>query len=285
MFLKLCGQERSYPKPLLANYYCTVADEPALKEIFMAKGHAGKKPCLLCMNVILKRFWEERLQQNFVQHTAIGGFKYHTDASIRLVMTKLGAAESPGNLEELQIIHGFNYHPDSLACSPHVGVASSLMWDWFHCYLEDGLIDNEFGELMCALKASASPFNYEACRIYASHWSWPKAVHSPDIDELSLTHVSYQTKSKWTESTFSKKKPFFVPAQCTGCNSQRVATSVVATIAFAFLPLPNADHTHDHVAVAGVDVIFIATTAIIMCCGLVCTVQCVQCIVSRRRGV
>ena len=184
MFLKLCGQERSYPKPLLANYYCTIADEPALKEMFMAKGHAGKKPCLLCMNVILARFFVERMKRNFIPHTAIGGFKHHTDASIRLVKDKLSTAGSPGTLEELEIIHGFNYHPDSLSCSPHVGVASSLMWDWFHCYLEDGLIDNEFGELMCALKASASPFNYEACRIYVSHWSWPKAVHSPDVDEL-----------------------------------------------------------------------------------------------------
>ena len=138
---------------------------------------------MLCINVILSRFYNEAKHRNCIRHTAIGGFKCHTDASIRVVMDKLGAAE-PATLEELEVTHGFNYHPDSLACSPHVGIASSLMWDWFHCYLEEGLIDVEFGELMCELKMNRSPIDYEACRAYVAKWSWPQAVPTPDVEEL-----------------------------------------------------------------------------------------------------
>ena len=43
MIFKLYGQERSYPKPLFAQYGCTLADEPATASLTTAKGHAGKK--------------------------------------------------------------------------------------------------------------------------------------------------------------------------------------------------------------------------------------------------
>ena len=72
---------------LRAKLWCFVADEPALKDFFLFKGHGGLLPCILCYNVMLQRFFDQALHGplGFVSTACFddAAFKRHTDASIR----------------------------------------------------------------------------------------------------------------------------------------------------------------------------------------------------------
>ena len=75
---------------------CIVADEPALKEMLACTGHAGTKPCVLCLNAVPNKqprsdhgLWESSDYLCSIAEPDIGKFKLHTDASIRAAVTKI----------------------------------------------------------------------------------------------------------------------------------------------------------------------------------------------------
>lgn len=98
-----------------------------------------------------------------------------------------------GLFEELELVHGYGYQPGGLTCSPHVAVASSIMFDWMHCYLEGGLLDVELGECMAALKGTGSEISYDKLKDYLELWVWPRCVPSPNMEKYSATNLPLPT--------------------------------------------------------------------------------------------
>ena len=129
------------------------------------------------------------LNQWLVTHANLDSTKFvlHTDASVNASMLKLQEAcgkVAPAHWDELQIVHGFTFHANSILLSKrlNINVASSVMWDWMHCYCEGGLVDNEIGLCMCALKAANAPTTYATVGAYIKLFKLPK--HLPRVDQM-----------------------------------------------------------------------------------------------------
>lgn len=175
--------------PLRALLWSFVADEPALKDFFMNKGHAAMKPCALCANVILYRFYDEAIHSaHFIPTTCMDydQFVLHSDASIRGILEHLRVqrgALRPDDFAELEICAGFNHHDQGLSLHTHVNVASQTMFDWSHTYLVGGLLDEEVGACMKALIKLKSPTSYKVVGEFVAKFTWPSRI-APNHNKL-----------------------------------------------------------------------------------------------------
>ena len=148
-----------------------IADEPALKDMFCAKGHQGLRCCMLCRNIIQARYWDEGRDAGNVRHTCrdFRQFKKHTDQTIRAALAKLDNVPGP-RLEEAEKLLGFNHVPRNFARHPSVKVASILMWDWMHLYLVGGLLAQELGWTMAGMRGAFATMGE-----FVGLWTWPFA--------------------------------------------------------------------------------------------------------------
>ena len=192
---------------LFAQWAILLADELALKEILLCKGHAGYKPCVLCSNVVLHALSGKRpLESAWAVTTACtdaSSFKLNTDESVRASMARLSEAKdsfSAQDFAELQVVHGFSFNPRSLLLDQHlqIGAASCVMFDWMHVYCVGGLLDVELGQCMRALHDQRAPTTYTVLGAYVAKWTWPKAVG----DVASLFDVK-SAKKYLANGTFS----------------------------------------------------------------------------------
>lgn len=87
MSIKL-GEERFH---IFAKIGTLLADEPALKEMLACKGHAGTKPCLLCLNAVQHRsgYHEGSDYAVSIAECDFGKFKKHTDATLHRMIQQL----------------------------------------------------------------------------------------------------------------------------------------------------------------------------------------------------
>lgn len=190
---------------LTAKLWACVADEPALKDFFLFKGHAGLLPCILCKNVILQRNFDPTVHRHPFVNTACtnwDAFQPHTDASIRGLFLHLADAHTRGVrgplLDEMQVTTGLNYNVFSLVAQPHVHVASQLMFDWPHCYCVGGLVDREIGQCMASLSAARSPTTYAVLGGFLKQWTWPRRL-SPPLNKLFDAKAA---SSHWEAGSF-----------------------------------------------------------------------------------
>ena len=51
-----------------------------------------------------------------------------------------------------------------------------LMYDWFHIFLNGGLLDVEVGQCFKALKVAGKSTAYADLLVFASEWTWPRSV-------------------------------------------------------------------------------------------------------------
>ena len=172
---------------LKGNMWCFIADEPALKDFFLVKGHAGLLPCCLCRNVVLHRFFDARVHCAPFVSTACfdwDAFQLHSDASIRGLYLHLAEAHGRGELdEEMEISTGLGYSDFGLIHNRRVHVATQLMYDWPHCYVVGGLLDIEIGQCFRELSRVRSPTTYAVLGGFLEHWTWPHR-QSPPIGKL-----------------------------------------------------------------------------------------------------
>lgn len=79
--------------------------------------------------------------------------RMHTDASMVDAVRRVDA--NPNDVD-ISMYHGFNSNAYQLIGTPWLPLASeAVMFDWSHCYLQDGLADWEFGTFMKAMRAVA----------------------------------------------------------------------------------------------------------------------------------
>jgi len=166
------------PLILKAQLGVILGDEPALHDAILCKGHAGLRCCCLC-NVVLKKFYKPSMRRFCAPHTCIKWAKVteHTDEFVKGLMHRLkecSETETKGKLEHLETIMGFTYVERSLLGTDHLNIGITMvMYDWFHTYLNNGLLDVEIGQCMKALK-TAGYNSYADFLAFAQAWKWPK---------------------------------------------------------------------------------------------------------------
>ena len=177
---------------ILAGVGVILADEPALKEMLSCKGHAGNKCCCLCLNASLHNAKGIPLHilcpklAGSIARTDWKSFEKHTDETIRATVRRLNAhhtlfkagALTKGKYDLKSAMLGWNWTPHNIILNEkfRLQVASSVMYDWAHTYVNDGLADTEFGQCMKKLQGTAS--NYMEAGVYVSTFSFPKAQTS-----------------------------------------------------------------------------------------------------------
>ena len=85
-------------------------------------------------------------------------------------------------------VHGMAYTPHSIMTDAvlDLGVVSSLMFDWAHCYVVDGLCDTEMAKCMKSLNR-VKQRNYVELSEHIAKWKAPrglgdlKALFTPSV--------------------------------------------------------------------------------------------------------
>ena len=105
-----------------------LADEPAIKEIYWCKGHAGSKPCMLCKNAVQHTPPGNAIPLHVLSNYAVSiaepklvNFRLHSKESLRLAVQRVHdskAANGPGRPEQIEGVYGFNYNKYQLVLHP-----------------------------------------------------------------------------------------------------------------------------------------------------------------------
>ena len=124
----------------LAVFACFVSDEKAIKQLSMAKGASGRKPCLNCQNVVGRvDAWRVPVDGPLV-HLSCGDpakFVPHTPATLQELYSYLRESGTAADGTD----GGFSVSEDALLASPMATVANlpdSIFWDWMHCLMSSG---------------------------------------------------------------------------------------------------------------------------------------------------
>ena len=179
---------------IFAEWGVLVADEPAIKEVLSCKGHAGTKPCVLCMNVVLHRSGLHASE--YAVSIADANFervKLHDGTTLRRAVEKLHSyrhATPPlpqARYDLLESLYGFTYNPHQLILNERLRLdaVSIVMFDWAHCLVADGIADVEMGICMKTMHRAST--NYVECGLYVGQWVWPR--HACNVSELFATHT------------------------------------------------------------------------------------------------
>ncbi|CAE7403075.1 unnamed protein product [Symbiodinium natans] len=148
------GEERVF---LAARVGMVISDESAVKFMFDNKGASGKVPCLLCRNVVLRRYAPPDMHDPLVQHTCWDARKFlmHTQQSLQEMARYLAqenAVLSKAQLKDLQTRLGFNFAPHGVLASQElmakVNIPDSLCFDYMHIYYVSGLWHQESNLLL-----------------------------------------------------------------------------------------------------------------------------------------
>ena len=143
--IKLHGDDDSIV--LWGKIGCILADEPAIKEILSCKGHAGQKPCVLCMNCTAHApsgadgLHKHHRYPASISNTDFRAFTLHSDKTLRLAVQKLHSMKGCANFDDMEQVYGFSYNPWNLLLNHRLqlNAASTLMYDWAHCFVCDGV--------------------------------------------------------------------------------------------------------------------------------------------------
>ena len=185
--------------PIRANIFADIAvllaDSPAWKDLTACKGHSAHRCCPLCMNACnhnqVNPYHETSAR--FVPITCFEWtrFQKHSDETMRWAVLRINdchsrwLAKEKGmtneRFEKIEMIHGFNWSAYNIILHERmrVGIASCLMYDWAHVYVNDGLADTEMGQCMKVLHLSSVATTYAEVKSYASTFTFPKTRGSP----------------------------------------------------------------------------------------------------------
>jgi len=197
-----------------------LADEPALKEMVDCKGHAGNICCPICTNASLVNTSHGGIPLHLTSDFAVpiteprmARFTQHTDASLRRVMERLQhlhAEVTAGRMrqdayDERSMVLGYNWSPYNIILNHRFNIASSIMFDWAHTYVCEGLADVEFGMCMKELHSKRTPSSLEECANYVGTFTFPKAA--PDVGHL---FSETNNKNNYRKGTFSSNASEFL---------------------------------------------------------------------------
>lgn len=172
-----------------------LADAPAVKEITDWKGHSGHKCCILCKNATLAKVDNPmHLRSDYavpITNPDFKCFELHTDESLTATVQRVHIHHqswvdgkiTKDTYEKFTQVLGFNWNPFNIVLNErfNIKLASTVMWDWGHCVVCDGIADAEMGSCMKSLQKSLS--TYKELYEYASTFTFPKC-QSMGVDRL-----------------------------------------------------------------------------------------------------
>ena len=156
-----------------------LGDEGALKEILEMKGASGTKFCCMCANLVDHKsgLAECDHTNNLVSSTELdwGKISFHTDETIKGILSFLGEREATVNMEEfkrLQQFTGFNLSRNGVLLSKLLDLkpSSMVMYDWMHTYVSSGLWNLEIQLLAEALHSCGVSLDMLHEDLQAYHW-------------------------------------------------------------------------------------------------------------------
>jgi hypothetical protein len=145
-----------------------LADIPALKELVECIGHSGMKFCCLCQDCIQTKSDIGELLPTITAKavhmscTLLSCFELHTNESIQATVRRVNALHAGliandktvvQNGEDYRLrcqVLGWSWSSANIVLNEkfNIKLADSIMYDWAHCYVHDGLGDNELGQCM-----------------------------------------------------------------------------------------------------------------------------------------
>ncbi|CAE7346527.1 unnamed protein product [Symbiodinium sp. CCMP2592] len=151
-----------------------VADEAALKAVFDVKGSSGTLPCPLCSNVVAKTSMLEGCDTTGtlvpVHETALEKAAGYCKADVAF--------------EQLEQSLGMNHNPDGVLFHGSLPLASTLMYDWLHCYLVAGLMHVELGLLFPILYTHG--VTVESLKDWMCSFEWPYGLRTHRNETLRI---------------------------------------------------------------------------------------------------
>ena len=174
---------------LFAKHGILLGDMNEIKEILLCKGHAGTKPCPCCRNVVDHKQGYADKSPALEPLTSLDSSKWslHSDASVRALLAHLRViAETSTNarLEAAQQHLGWNHCEENVLADEALGyrAISTLMYDWMHVYLVNGIFLNEVSQLMNRLKTLG--ITARTLHDYLQPWKWPRQfAHARNVFE------------------------------------------------------------------------------------------------------
>ena len=171
---------------LFAKLDGVLADEAALSKLFKARGAAGNKCCMGCLNVVslrsdLSRFSDEILVD--VSETNLANIVRHTDATIWATLDMLSAA----GRRELDTDHGFDSNPAGILLNvplrQHIK-PSRIIFDWAHVLLSGGIALEEAWLFLSRVPG----LEFHALHQYQQNWHWPADIKNPPLQVWNGGH-------------------------------------------------------------------------------------------------
>lgn len=161
----------------------TLCDEAALKAMWCSKGASGLKCCPKCQNVTGVRAELAGMPGSSlvdIAETNPARCRLHTDRTIwaiadRLANPALGVAER----EAMEIRLGYLHVPRGVLLDVDVrsvgGPARRIMFDFMHCVLSNGVLDEEIGLFFAHCRRELR-LNAGDISTYLACWRWPRSV-------------------------------------------------------------------------------------------------------------
>ena len=221
---------------IFAQFHALIADEPALKQTWNVKGHAGLKPCLLCINCTLER-WGLQGLRGLVGHSShvFSQFKAHTNESIWQVSDRLMevALREPEKLQDTEKRLGMNYC--NLDLLQHHGLRKYVkplvtVFDFLHVYLVNGLAQYEIF-LFLELAWETLPWTFIHAEFQS--WVWPRAWGTTSKDVFNKRreeHCKNEFKAGASETLGAYPiLRFLILAHC--CSNAEWAKAIASILA------------------------------------------------------
>ena len=210
--------------PVFARMGALVGDDLALTQILRTKGHGGNSNCPVCKNVVRvsSGLAESDATGYLVTHAEsdITKFDEHTDQTLWQALDRVLATPRP-QAAALEVALGLHRDEHCLVADnrlrEYYGPISTLMFDFSHVFLINGLVQFEMGAFLLAAK----PFRitYPALNRYFAAWTWPKHEHNPPVHLFNDAHDGHPGEFKAGSSeclsmygVFRKFVADFVPA-------------------------------------------------------------------------
>ena len=211
MSLRLCTSDNIFV--LFMRNGIKVADELALKSVWLCKGASGTKMCMCCMNVVAIASDLPALDMAFVPASEPdpSKFRLHTDATVKEIVQRLARDHnrlSATDFEALEKTLGWTHSTGNVLLDRDLELEvmpiSQTMFDWMHCLVVNGTMNLELGLLMTRLgkhRLDGVKIDYSHLHAYMQGWTWPARVGNDARDIFNAKRArSSKAAGTWKAS-------------------------------------------------------------------------------------
>jgi len=198
---------------IIADHGITIADEMALKDCLNIKGHAGLKPCGECSNMVMPRRGLEGPGVVTIEELDDRKWQRSSDERERTRMRKLHDLFGQISAEDFvgyERSFGLTYNAEALLLDRVLRfcLVSTLVFDWAHVWVVNGLLDMEVGQCFGRFSqlTRPHPVTYKELGRFVCRFSFPKSAPSVKhlfTDKAIAKHLEHAGSKKRSRVRFS----------------------------------------------------------------------------------